>query len=81
VIGGIDVLKEGDDLLVVSDADRAKKRCDRDFALAIDLDREYVLVGGLELEPGAAAWNQLAGAEKAAGGGVLFEGLFLRSVC
>jgi len=44
-------------------ADRAQERGGRDLALAVNLDREQVLVARLELEPGAARRDDLRDVE------------------
>ena len=70
----VDVREEGADVVVARIADGAHERGDRDLALAVDLDREHVLAGRLDLEPGAAVGDQLGGVEQAAGGAVLGGG-------
>ena len=58
------------ELRVVGVVERAQQRGHCDLALAVDLDREHVAVGGLELEPSPARGDQLGCAERAARSGV-----------
>ena len=57
----------GERLILIDGAQQGR---DRDLAFPVDLDREDVLVRGLELEPCASAGDQLCGAELSAGGRV-----------
>ena len=63
----------GAELLVVEAfllIDRAQQYRDRDAPLAVDLDGDKVLRGGLELQPRAAVGDELRGGQAAAGGRV-----------
>ena len=79
VLVGVDRLEDGADALVDAEllvvqalllVDRAEQHGRGDAALAVDLDGDDVLGGGLELEPGAAVRDQLGGGEAPAGRGV-----------
>jgi hypothetical protein len=70
----VDVGEEAEDLLVGLKAEGADQGGHGDLALAVDLDGEDVLVGGLDLQPGAPVGNQLGGEEGPAGDPVLGVG-------
>ncbi len=70
ILVGVDILEGVEQLLVGFNADGAEQDGDRHLALAVDLDREDVAVGRLELEPGAAVRDQLGGGEPLAGAGI-----------
>ncbi len=79
-LGGLDLLLDRADLLrarvlwqKVRLVDRAQEGRNGDLALAVDLDGDDVLVGGLELQPGAAVRDQLGVAERASAGGVALQ--------
>jgi len=59
VLRVVDVREELPDLIVVDDADGAQQHGHRQLPLSVDLDRQHVLVRRLELQPGAAAGDQL----------------------
>ena len=67
----IDGREQGADLVVLLVADGAQQGRRGDLALAIHLDREQVLVAGLELEPGAAVRDDLGRVERPTAGGIL----------
>ena len=56
--------------LFVGHANGAQQDGDRHLALAVNLYRHHVAVGGLELQPGAAVRDQLGGGHLLAGGGI-----------
>ena len=62
----VDGREDGADLVVVLVADGSQERRRGDLALAVDLDRQEVLVARLELEPGAAIRDHLGREERPA---------------
>ena len=49
----------------------AQQCCDGQFTLAVNFDREQVLVTGLKFQPGAPVRNKFGGEQLAARGGIL----------
>ena len=67
---GVYVLEQGQNLVIVSQAQGAQEDAGRDLALAVHLDRQDVLVAGLELQPGPAGGDELGHAQPAVAAGV-----------
>ena len=70
----VGVGEEGPDVVVAGVAEGPHQGGHRDLALAVDLDRQHVLVGGLDLEPGPPVGDQLGGEQHPAGHPVLGAG-------
>ena len=67
----VGVGEEGADVVVAGVAEGPHQGGHRDLALAIDLDRQHVLVGGLDLQPGTPVGDELGREQHPAGHAVL----------
>ena len=60
---GVHVLEQFHDLLVGGVAHGPEQHGHRALALPVHLDRDHILIAGIELHPGAAVGDQLGGGQ------------------